>query len=97
MNAFSALYKCRHFYLSRNYMHLFTNYYYFVCSKIPAFGNDFKKPLWYDEESDDELFDNNKMFGFQVFSNPMEIQKYHEQQMQSMLKSFAEFDGELIL
>lgn len=62
---------------------------------MPAFGNDFKKPLWYDEESDDELFDNNKVFGFQVFSNPMEIQKYHEQQMQRMLKTFEQFEGGL--
>ncbi|XP_055296163.1 uncharacterized protein LOC129565370 [Sitodiplosis mosellana] len=61
-------------------------------SKVPAFGNDFKKPIWYDEESDDELFDNNKVFGFQVFSNPMEIQKYHEQQLQRMLKTFEQFD-----
>lgn len=61
---------------------------------MPAFGNDFKKPIWYDEESDDELFDNNKVFGFQVFSNPMEIQKYHEQQLQRMLKTFEQFDGE---
>lgn len=60
--------------------------------KVPAFGNDFKKPIWYDEESDDELFDNSKLFGFQVFSNPIEIQKYHEQQMQRMLKAFDQFD-----
>lgn len=67
---------------------------------MPAFGNDFKKPIWYDEESDDELFDNNKVFGFQVFSNPMEIQKYHEQQLQRMLKAasaFEEFGGEPII
>ncbi|XP_031619089.1 uncharacterized protein LOC116338145 [Contarinia nasturtii] len=62
-----------------------------VKSKVPAFGNDFKKPIWYDEESDDELFDN-KMFGFQVFSDPIEIQKYHEQQMRRMLKAFEQFD-----
>lgn len=61
---------------------------------MPAFGNDFKKPIWYDEESDDELFDNNKLFGFQVFSDPMEIQKYHEQQLQQMLKTFEQLDGE---
>lgn len=65
-----------------------------ICSKEPAFGNDFKKPIWYDEESDDELFDNSKLFGFQVFSNPIEIQKYHEQQMQRMFKAFEQFDGE---
>lgn len=68
-------------------------YSFLNCSKVPAFGNDFKKPIWYDEESDDELFDNNKMFGFQAFSNPMEIQKYHEQQMQRVLKAFEQFDG----
>lgn len=64
-----------------------------IIRKVPAFGNDFRKPLWYDEESDDELFDNNKMFGFQVFTNPLEMQKYHEQQLQSMLKAFEQFDG----
>lgn len=66
-----------------------------VRSKTPSFGNDFKKPIWYDEESDDELFDNNKAFGFQVFTNPMEIQKYHEQQMRRMLKTIRQFEGKL--
>lgn len=62
-------------------------------SKSPVFGNDFKKPIWYDDESDDELFDNNKVFGFQVFTNPLEIQKYHEQQMKQMLKAIEQFEG----
>lgn len=98
--AFSTLYNffVPHFF-SQNVIlvwHLFLYlWFYSVCSKVPAFGNDFKKPIWYDEESDDELFDNNKMFGFQVFSNPMEIQKYHEQQMQRMLKAFEQFEGGL--
>lgn len=58
--------------------------------KEPSFGNEFRKPVWYDEESDDELFDNNKIFGFQVFTNPLEMQKYYEAQMQEMVKSMNE-------
>lgn len=61
---------------------------------MPDSGNSFKKPLWYDEESDDELFDSNKIVGFQMFTNPMEIQKYHEQQMERMMKAFKQSEGE---
>lgn len=64
-----------------------------ICRKEPSFGNEFRKPVWYDEESDDELFDNNKIFGFQVFTNPLEIQKYYEAQMQEMFKSMKDFEG----
>lgn len=95
IDAFNTLHNYCHFELSRIISICLQCALLLNCSKVPAFGNDFKKPIWYDEESDDELFDNNKMFGFQIFSNPMEIQKYHEQQMQRMLKAFEQFDGEL--
>lgn len=61
--------------------------------KEPAFGNEFRKPVWYDDESDDELFDNNKIFGVQIFTNPLEMQKYYEAQMKEMMKNFENFDG----
>lgn len=42
--------------------------------------------MWFDDcESDDELSERK---GFQIFTNPMEMQKYFEQQMQDMLKGF---------
>lgn len=65
----------------------------FECSlKEPTFGNEFRKPIWYDDESDDELFDNNKAF-MQVFTNPLEMQKHFERQMHEMLKSLGESEG----
>lgn len=64
-----------------------------VHRKEPTAGNEFRKPVWYEEESDDELFDNNKVFGFQVFTNPLEIQKYYEAQMRQMFKSMNEFES----
>lgn len=73
-------------------------FYFLFYSKVPAFGDDFKRPLYIDEaESSDELsgLSGNNMFGFQVFSNPIEIQKYHERQMQHMLKAFEQFDGKM--
>lgn len=55
-----------------------------------TFGNEFRKPVWFDDcESDDELSERK---GFQIFTNPMEMQKYFEQQMQEMLKSFELID-----
>lgn len=63
-------------------------------SKTPSFGNEFRKPVWYDEESDDELFDSNRKMGFQVFTNPLEMQKYYEAQMKEMFKTLEHLDGE---
>lgn len=74
-------------------MHFDFNWCWSLRRKEPPFGNEFRKPVWYDEESDDELFDNNKIFGYQVFTNPLEIEKYYEAQMQEMLKSLNEFEG----
>lgn len=64
-------------------------------SKEPSFGNEFRKPVWYDEESDDELFDNHRKIGFEVFTNPLELQKYYEAQMKEMFKAFENFDGKM--
>lgn len=97
IDAFRTLYNYRQFGFYTALFEFLIYWFFFqftYFSKVPAFGNDFKKPIWYDEESDDELFDNNKLFGFQVFSDPMEIQKYHEQQLQQMLKTFEQMDGE---
>lgn len=60
---------------------------------MPASSNHFKKPIWYDDESDDELFDNNKALISQIFSNPMEMHKMHEQGMQNMIKAMYHFTG----
>lgn len=49
--------------------------------------------MWYDEESDDELFDSNRKMGFQVFTNPLEMQKYYEAQMKEMFKTLEHLDG----
>lgn len=64
----------------------------------PNFGDEFRKPVWFDDcESDDELYDGNRMSaaGFhQIFTNPLEMQKHFEQQMHEVLKSLDQFDGE---
>lgn len=62
----------------------------------PNFGDEFRKPIWFDDcETDDELFDNNAVFGFQIFTNPLEMQKHFEQQMQEMLKTLDQFEGKI--
>lgn len=54
------------------------------------FGNEFRKPMWIDDcESDDELSERK---GFQIFTNPLEMHKYFEQQMQEMMKSIEMID-----
>ncbi|KAJ6647633.1 hypothetical protein Bhyg_02856 [Pseudolycoriella hygida] len=65
--------------------------------KRSTFGNEFRKPVWFDDcESDDELSERK---GFQMFTNPMEIQKYFEQQIEEMLNSFEMTDenGKIIV
>uniref|UniRef100_A0A0K8TQZ9 Uncharacterized protein n=1 Tax=Tabanus bromius TaxID=304241 RepID=A0A0K8TQZ9_TABBR len=53
--------------------------------------DEFRKPSWFEEiETDDELFDNDRSFIFQIFTNPIELQKHFDQQMQEILKSFKQ-------
>lgn len=61
--------------------------------KPPTIKDEFRKPVWVEEyDSDDDLFDNQKVFGVQIFTNPLEIQKHFEHQIQEMMKSLEEFD-----
>lgn len=61
--------------------------------KKPAVKDEFRKPIWVEEyDSDDDLFDNQKIFGVQIFTNPLEIQKHFEHQIQEMMKSLEEYD-----
>lgn len=61
--------------------------------KKPAIKDEFRKPVWVEEyDSDDDLFDNQKVFGVQIFTNPLEIQKHFDHQIQEMMKSLEEFD-----
>lgn len=56
--------------------------------------DEFRKPIWVEEyDSDDDLFDNQKIYGVQIFTNPLEIQKHFEHQIQEMMKSLEEYDG----
>lgn len=67
---------------------------------MPKFGNEFRKPVWFDDcESDDELYGGNssrKAFGFQVFTNPLEMQKHFEQQVDEMMRALHQFEGECV-
>lgn len=70
------------------------NFNFFFRQPQPNFGDEFRKPIWIDDcETDDELFDSNKIFGLQIFTNPLEMQKHFEQQMQEMLKSLDHYEG----
>uniref|UniRef100_A0A023ENB7 Uncharacterized protein n=1 Tax=Aedes albopictus TaxID=7160 RepID=A0A023ENB7_AEDAL len=61
--------------------------------KKPEVKDEFRKPIWVEEyDSDDDLFDNQKIFGVQIFTNPLEIQKHFEHQIQEMMKSLEELD-----
>ncbi|XP_039950317.1 uncharacterized protein LOC126752082 [Bactrocera neohumeralis] len=59
--------------------------------------DEFRKPQWFEEaETDDELFDDNRKFAFQIFTNPVELQKHFERQMQQILEAVSEFeDGDV--
>ncbi|XP_017466242.1 PREDICTED: uncharacterized protein LOC108359083 [Rhagoletis zephyria] len=59
--------------------------------------DEFRKPQWFEEaETDDELFDDNRKFAFQTFTNPLELQKHFERQMQQILEAVSEFeDGDI--
>ncbi|XP_020715989.1 uncharacterized protein LOC101451218 isoform X2 [Ceratitis capitata] len=55
--------------------------------------DEFRKPQWFEEaETDDELFDDNRKFAFQIFTNPVELQKHFERQMQQILEAVSEFE-----
>ncbi|XP_053959686.1 uncharacterized protein LOC128864180 [Anastrepha ludens] len=57
--------------------------------------DEFRKPQWFEEaETDDELFDDNRKFAFQIFTNPLELQKHFERQMQQILEAVSEFEGD---
>ncbi|XP_055546597.1 uncharacterized protein LOC129730952 [Wyeomyia smithii] len=61
--------------------------------KKPIIKDEFRKPVWVEEyDSDDDLFDNQKVFGVQIFTNPLEIQKHFDHQIQEMMKSVEEYD-----
>ncbi|KAI8043475.1 uncharacterized protein LOC128262918 [Drosophila gunungcola] len=50
--------------------------------------DEFRKPQWFEEaETDDELFDDDRKFAFQVFTSPLEMQKHFESQLQRLLES----------
>jgi hypothetical protein len=85
---------------SNNYFHTVLTH-TFICQFIshshkrkPGLADEFRKPIWtegYDTDDDDELFENNsKMFGFQMFTNPLELQKHFDKQMLEMLKALEE-------
>ncbi|XP_071440869.1 HCLS1-associated protein X-1 [Hetaerina americana] len=63
----------------------------------PSNGSEFKKPVWYEEygdEDDDILSQQQGPPMFPVLSDPLEIHRYFEQQMehmQQMLKNFSMF------
>ncbi|EDW03288.1 GH10579 [Drosophila grimshawi] len=53
--------------------------------------DEFRKPQWFEEaETDDELFDDDRKFAFQVFTSPMEMEKHFERQLQRLLESIHE-------
>ncbi|XP_055593708.1 uncharacterized protein LOC129744946 [Uranotaenia lowii] len=61
--------------------------------KKPMLKDEFRKPVWVEEyDSDDDLFDNQKIMGVQVFTNPLEMQKHFEHQIAEMMKSLEEYD-----
>lgn len=58
-----------------------------------ALNDEFRKPPWSDEvEADDELFGDRKISAFQMFTNPLELQKYFDRQIQEVFKYMKEFE-----
>lgn len=56
--------------------------------------DEFRKPSWIDvSDTDDELFDGKSKFLFQIFTNPIELQKHFDNQMQQVLKSMKELEN----
>ncbi|XP_034472949.1 uncharacterized protein LOC117780502 [Drosophila innubila] len=57
--------------------------------------DEFRKPQWFEEaETDDELFDDDRKFAFQVFTSPLEMQKHFERQLQRLLESVQENEAD---
>lgn len=55
--------------------------------------DEFRKPSWFDEsDTDDELFGDNRKFVFEVFTNPMEMQKHFEHQMQQIMEAVSQYE-----
>ncbi|XP_075213344.1 uncharacterized protein LOC142319681 [Lycorma delicatula] len=55
------------------------------------FRNDFRNPIWDTNEGDDsdnDFRNHGNFFSFNVYTNPLEIHRYFEQQMNEMLKNF---------
>ncbi|KAH8341510.1 hypothetical protein KR059_008801 [Drosophila kikkawai] len=63
-------------------------------SSVSASNKDeFRKPQWFEEaETDDELFDDDRKFAFQVFTSPLEMQRHFERQLQRLLESLNDND-----
>ncbi|XP_046404499.1 HCLS1-associated protein X-1-like [Ischnura elegans] len=62
----------------------------------PSRGNEFKKPVWIDEyveEDDDILSQQQSTAMFPVLSDPLEIHRYFEQQMEYMQQMIRNFSG----
>ncbi|XP_057336149.1 uncharacterized protein LOC130674744 [Microplitis mediator] len=63
------------------------------------YGDKFRNPIWRnDEEDSDDYVDEYRGFGqnpqefhFQIFTNPFEMTRYFETQMQNMMKDFFNF------
>lgn len=57
-------------------------------------SNSFRNPIWSnddDDDADDELHSDSRNglnFGFNIFSSPLEMQRYFEQQMNQLIRSF---------
>ncbi|XP_037958553.1 uncharacterized protein LOC119688018 isoform X2 [Teleopsis dalmanni] len=61
--------------------------------KEKSTSDEFRKPQWFEEaETDDELFDDNRKFAFQIFTNPMELQKHFESQMQQVFEAISQLE-----
>ncbi|KAH8393806.1 hypothetical protein KR215_000614 [Drosophila sulfurigaster] len=57
--------------------------------------DEFRKPQWFEEaETDDELFDDDRKFAFQVFTSPLEMQKHFERQLQRLLEAVHEDESD---
>lgn len=57
----------------------------------------FRNPIWQSDEDDDDDIDNfrhpESSLHFNIFSNPLEMTRYFESQIDNMLKNFFEFNN----
>lgn len=62
----------------------------------PGLVDEFRNPIWgSDEEDSDDEFRHggpSSHFGFNVFTDPLEMHRFFEQQMNEMLKSFQQWN-----